>query len=436
MAHQKSTVGTPLKLSCGLVLKNRLVKTAMSEKMAVGGKPTSAHGRLYAKWAQGGWAALITGNIMVDDRYTGGEGDVAVPSTAAWREETLHTWTAWAQAGAKDGCHMIAQLNHPGRQSPAGAGKRSWFAKTIAPSAIPLNLGDTCIARVASAIVFGTPREMTQADIDDIVAKFASAAHLAAQAGFQGVEIHAGHGFLLSQFLSSTSNRRQDAYGGTPEKRARLVLEVIRAVRTQVPAPSFCIGVKINTADFQANPYAYQDMLCQIALLRDEKVDYVNLSGGTYEDPTMLSTTHSEPPSSSPSAPSGSSKSNEDSASATRKPRDAFFLQASKDVRVQFPDLPIILTGGFRSSTGINTALEDGACSAVGIGRPAVKYPDLPNKILGLHSFSGGISVDGGKDEHFEVESAPGGSGMLAKMIRSVGAGAESKYWAEVMRRI
>ncbi|KAL5592411.1 hypothetical protein FOBRF1_013437 [Fusarium oxysporum] len=360
---------------------------------------------MYRTWAEGGWAALITGNISVDDAYLGTVGDVALSKTNM--AVTLEKWSAWAQAAQGHNCHMIVQLSHPGRQSPLGAGKKSFFAKNIAPSAIPLNLGDNLIARCASAVVFGTPRAMTQDDIDNVIAGFVSAANIAFRAGFQGVEVHAGHGFLLSQFLSSSSNKRQDQFGGSPEKRAEIVLRIIRAIRDQVPA-TFCVGVKINTAAVR-DTTEYSDMIRQIDLIRGEKIDYINLSGGDFEDPKMFFASQSISPTETPG----------------RATQDAFFLQASRDISSKFPDLILILTGGFRSQAAIHAALESGACSMVGIGRPAIKYPDLPNKALSEKP----------TQVKFDIETAPS-PGWIGTKIRSARAGAEVKYWASALQRL
>ncbi|KAG5818888.1 hypothetical protein H9Q74_001588 [Fusarium xylarioides] len=322
--------GNKLRLPYGLVLKNRLVKSAISEKLAIDNLPVPSHLRMYRTWAEGGWAALITGNITVDDAYLGTIGDVALSETNM--AMALEKWSAWAQVAQGHNCHMIAQLSHPGRQSPIGAGKKRFFAKNIAPSAIPLNLGDNLIACCASAVVFGTPRAMTQNDIDQVIAAFASAAKMAFRAGFQGVEIHAGH------------------------------------VR--------------DTKEYDA-------MIRQISLIKDEKIDYINLSGGSFEDPKvglpfvmgdqgiiyfMQPQMFFASQSISPTATLGCAT------------QDPFFLQASHDISSKFSDLILILTGGFRSRAAVHSALESGACSIVGIGRPAIKYPDLPNQAFSQES--------------------------------------------------
>ncbi|KAL5592129.1 hypothetical protein FOVSG1_011018 [Fusarium oxysporum f. sp. vasinfectum] len=402
-----SAANSQLRLRCGLVLKNRLVKTGMSEKMAQSLLPSANHRALYKRWAQGGWAALITGNIKVSDQYLGSNEDVAVTGTTS---NLLKSWSQWTAVTKNQNCHMIAQLNHPGRQSSIGAGKRSIFAKTIAPSAIPIHLGDNTVAKLIRMLVFGTPRAMTRHEIDVVIAQFTEAARLAYQAGFQGVEVHAAHGFLLSQFMSSNSNQRDDEFGGSTDKRVELVLRIIRSIRKEVPK-SFCVGVKINSADFKDEEGMAQ-MLRQIELIQQEEIDYINLSGGSFEDPQMMSTNSSLQPSSTRS----------------RSIREGFFLRTSEEIRRRFPDLTLLVTGGFRSRNGIAGALDSNACDLIGLGRPAVKYPELPSQIM----FSKGIN-DG--EARFDVESAPGG-GWLASKVRSVGAGAETQYWVAAMNNL
>ncbi|KAI7759776.1 hypothetical protein LZL87_009099 [Fusarium oxysporum] len=384
MSTLNSAANSSLRLRCGLVLKNRLVKTGMSEKMAENLMPSSNHKKVYKRWAQGGWAALITGNIMVSDQYLGSNEDVAVTGTTS---NLLKSWSQWTVVTKNQNCHMIAQF------------------------AVPINLGDNAVANLIRMLIFGTPRAMTRHDIDVVIAQFTQAARLAYQAGFQGVEVHAAHGFLLSQFMSSSSNQRDDEFGGSTEKRVELVLRVIRSIRKEVPK-SFCVGVKINSADFKDEEGMAQ-MLRQIELIQQEEIDYINLSGGSFEDPQMMSTNSSLPPSST--RPRSSI-------------REGFFLRTSEEIRRRFPDLTLLVTGGFRSRNGIAGALNSNACDLIGLGRPAVKYPELPRQIM----FNEGISNG---EARFDVESAPGG-GWLASKVRSVGAGAETQYWVAAMNKL
>lgn len=223
---------------------------------------------------------MYSGNVQVDRTYLGDPRDVTVDLSR--RTELLSKWKTWASTCKRNDTPIIMQINHPGRQSPAGAGTRSFIAKNLAPSAIPLNMGQGLIAKFASAVVFGTPREMNQTDIDLVVQQFVECSLLAAEAGFHGVEIHAAHGYLLTQFLSTETNQRTDEYGGSPEKRAKIVIDIIKAVRTATPE-GFCVGVKLNSVDHQS-PEALEGCISQLKMIYEAGVDFIEISGGSYED--------------------------------------------------------------------------------------------------------------------------------------------------------
>ncbi|KAF5989161.1 NADH oxidase [Fusarium bulbicola] len=412
---------TQLRLRCGLVLKNRLVKTAMSEKMAQNLLPSAYHRALYKRWAEGGWAALITGEFceklspyakkLALTRMRKHHGFGPVSRQQSRRRSHRNRIELAEELVRVDSFYQGSELSYDCSISPIGAGKRSIFSKTIAPRAIPINLGDDAVAKLIRMLVFGTPRAMTRHDIDVLIAQFTQAAHLAYQAGFQGVEVHAAHGFLLSQFMSPNSNKRDDEFGGSTDKRVELVLRIIRSIRKEVPKTS-CVGVKINSADFKDEEGMAQ-MLRQIELIQQEEIDYINLSGGSFQDPQMMSTKSSLQPSSTRSRSSI---------------REGFFLRTSQEIRRRFPDLTLLVTGEFRSRKGIAGALGSNACDLIGLGRPAVKYPELPSKIV----FNEDVSDD---EARFDVESAPAG-GWLASKVRSVGAGVETKYWVTAMSNL
>ena len=287
MVDEKLKLAEPLTLACGLTFPNRVVKAALAEGWAdKKSLPTKDLVDTYGLWAEGGWGMVLTGNMQVDVRHLGTPGDTSI-SDKIPREELLASWKNWAKKASGPGTPVVMQLNHPGRQSPAGAGSRGFFEKSLAPSPIPLKVGDGIIPRVAAAILFGTPKEMTKADIDDVVSQFADASALAAEAGFAGVEIHAAHGYLLSQFLSPKINHRQDEYGVTPQGRAKIVVEIVQAIRKAVAAyPTFCVGIKLNSADV-GNSQQLQECIEQFKDIRDAGVDFLEISGGTYEDPIV-----------------------------------------------------------------------------------------------------------------------------------------------------
>nr|HRD10771.1 NADH:flavin oxidoreductase [Mycobacterium sp.] len=257
----------PLTLPCGLVLPNRIMKASMSEALAESGHAPGARlEQLYRTWSHGGYGLLISGNVMVDGAQLGEPGNVVIED-----ERDLDALTRWAKSAHDGGVPIWAQLNHPGRQSnPLAIGHTP-----VAPSAVPLNLpGST------------TPRELTAAEIEDIIDRFATAAAVCETAGFDGIQIHAAHGYLVTQFLSPLSNLRTDEWGGDPVRRMRFLLEIVRRIRARV-SPGFAVGVKLNSADFQRGGFSEEESRDVVAALAGEGIDLLEISGGNYESPAM-----------------------------------------------------------------------------------------------------------------------------------------------------
>lgn len=146
-------------------------------------------------------------------------------------------------------------------------------------------MGHGLIPKAISAIAFGKPRELGTAEIQAITQQFARAARLAYRSGFAGVEIHAAHGYLIDAFLTERTNRRSDAYGGSAEKRARFLIEIITAIRSEVPG-SFCVGITINSVD-SAFPEVLADRIRQLELVASAGADFIEISGGTFENPLV-----------------------------------------------------------------------------------------------------------------------------------------------------
>jgi 2,4-dienoyl-CoA reductase-like NADH-dependent reductase (Old Yellow Enzyme family) len=214
-----TSVNDPLLLPCGQVLPTRIMKAAMSE--ALGDKanaPDERLERLYTTWSQGGYGLLITGNVMVDRTQLGEPGNVVIED-----ERDLATLTRWAKSTHDAGVPIWVQLNHPGRQSNLLALGHT----PVAPSAVALNLPGA-----------PTPRELTPQEIENIIERFANAAAVCETAGFDGVQVHAAHGYLITQFLSPLTNLREDAWGGDPQRRMRFLIEVVRRIRARVRLPS------------------------------------------------------------------------------------------------------------------------------------------------------------------------------------------------------
>ncbi|MFN5041669.1 MAG: NADH:flavin oxidoreductase/NADH oxidase family protein, partial [Bradyrhizobium sp.] len=260
----------PLTLPNGSSIPNRIAKAAMEENMADARHfPSAELLRLYQAWADGGAGLIITGNVMIDRHAMTGPGGVVLEDGTE-----LEPFRNWARIGRARGAQIWMQLNHPGRQMMKNLGQQ-----TLAPSAVALDLGK-------HSNLFAMPRAMTEQDIDEVIGRFVSAARLAERAGFSGVQIHAAHGYLLSQFLSPLTNRRTDGWGGPLENRARLLIETVKAVRASV-SPGFSVAVKLNSADFQRGGFDAADAKSVVEMLNALSVDLVELSGGSYEAPAM-----------------------------------------------------------------------------------------------------------------------------------------------------
>ncbi|EPE26747.1 FMN-linked oxidoreductase [Glarea lozoyensis ATCC 20868] len=357
-----------LVLPSGLRLPNRMSKAAMAEGLAATTHdPNQKIRKAYREWAKGGWGMILTGNVQVSDDYLGAPQDIDVPAQNT--DELQAAWREWATECQASGTPTIVQLNHPGRQSPAGAGKKSFFTKNLAPSPIGLNFGPGILAKVASKVLFGTPKEMTVQDIKLVIDQFVEGAKRSYDAGFKGVELHAAHGYLLAQFHSPATNRRTDEFGGSAHKRVEISLRIIRRIRA-VTSPNFSISIKFNSADAATDKT--EDVLEQIRLLVDAGIDFLEISGGTYENPLMM-------------GDDGVAKqdmSEDKPMKASTIKRESFFLEFAQTVRKSFPGLVLMVTGGFRTRTGMEGALQSGACDIVGVGRPAAVYPDFPTKII------------------------------------------------------
>ncbi|MFT3660106.1 MAG: NADH:flavin oxidoreductase/NADH oxidase family protein [Gordonia sp. (in: high G+C Gram-positive bacteria)] len=338
-AQTASPVFEPFTLPNGTVLGNRIAKAAMEENMAIAGQlPGRALFRLYERWSRGGAGLLITGNVMVHAQALTGPAGVVLD-----RQAPLEPFREWARAAKSGGARVWMQINHPGRQVGSDMPGVAW-----APSAIGVDVG-------RNSGRFATPVAMTAAQIEETVERFATTARRAEEAGFDGVEIHAAHGYLLSQFLSPRANRRDDEWGGDLAGRARLLLETVRAVRRSV-APEFAVAVKLNSADFQRGGFGADDAAAVIEMLAPLGVDVVELSGGSYEAPAMTGQAGDE----------------------RTRAREAYFLTLAEELAATSP-LPLMLTGGVVRRPVAEEVLA-GGIALVGMGSALAVDPELPNR--------------------------------------------------------
>jgi 2,4-dienoyl-CoA reductase-like NADH-dependent reductase (Old Yellow Enzyme family) len=342
-----STIALPMTLKNGRQIKNRLFKSAMSEQLGLHNRdPSAALINLYQQWAVGGCGLLVSGNIMVDRNHIGEPRNVVLDEAS-----DLAVFSEWATAGSGNNTEFWAQLNHPGKQSPSFVNRQP-----IAPSAISLGLG--------LEKVFLTPKAMTEEEILYTIGRYANAAALAKKAGFTGVQIHGAHGYLVSQFLSPRHNQRDDQWGGSLENRMRFALAVYHAIRDAVGA-DFPVAIKLNSADFMDGGFTEDDSMQVVQALATAGIDLIEVSGGTYESPEMA----------------------QETAKASTRKREAFFMDYAEKIRA-LVDVPLVVTGGFRSTRGMNEALATGALDMIGIARPMAIDPNVPNQALASADFA------------------------------------------------
>ncbi len=326
----------PFTFANGKIAKNRFFKSAMEEQLAKHNQPTAQLVRLYDTWAKGGTGVLVTGNVMVAENGKGSINDVVITD-----EHSMDTLKAWAKAGTLNDTLLIKKINHAGKQSP-----KVINSVPVAPSAVALQGMDGFI---------NPPRELADNEIEMLIRQFAHTAQMAEKAGFSGVQIHGAHGYLISQFLSPHHNRRTDKWGGSLENRMRFLVEIYQAIRAVVQ-PEFLVGLKLNSADFQKGGFDESDSIQVVQKMSELGIDFIEISGGNYESPEMLS------------------------AKASTQKREAFFLDYAEKARA-VSQVPLIITGGFRSEQAMNDALQSGHLDLVGVARPLALMPNLPKQI-------------------------------------------------------
>ena len=338
----------PLELPCGVVLKNRLAKSAMSDSLADGeGNPTEAQIRLYERWAEGGVAVSFIGEVQGDPRFPEKPGNLVLGPHS--NQQALQSLT---RRSVIEGAHLWPQLGH------AGALSHLPISQPKGPSPLDVE-GLQCAG-------------LSIDEIDELPGMYAKTALHAKTVGFSGVHIHAGHGFLLSQFLSPLFNHRRDRYGGAIEARCRIVLEVISAVR-QAVGPSFPIGIRINSTDLLAGGLTKDDALEVVRLLDQTSIDLIDISGGTYFPGAKAS-----------------------SEGSSRGPNFLDFARRAREVT----KIPLMLTGGFKRRDQAIDAIASGAVDIVGVARAMVLNPCLAKTWL---------SAGGGDPDFPRFEFTPPG---------------------------
>jgi 2,4-dienoyl-CoA reductase-like NADH-dependent reductase (Old Yellow Enzyme family) len=347
-----SPLGQPLEFPVSKrVAINRFLNGAMSEGLATyhetdlsaRGIPGKDLAQLYGKWGEGKWGQLLTGNVMIDPGHLEAPGNMIVPVDAPFEGERFEGFKAIATAGKAHGSLIVPQVSHPGRQVPDNVQKH------------PISASDMQLITPAMGRTYAKPRAATKEDIEGVIKGFTHAAVYLEKAGFDGIQLHGAHGYLLAQFLSPTTNKRTDQYGGSLENRMRLILEIAASIKAQV-SPSFVLGIKVNSVEFQEEGFTPEEAILLCQALEKAGFDYVETSGGTYESNGFVHKKES-----------------------TRK-REAYFIEFSEQIAKSVSSLKVYTTGGFKTVDGMVKALE--SVHGVGIGRAACQDPDLPKLIL------------------------------------------------------
>jgi 2,4-dienoyl-CoA reductase-like NADH-dependent reductase (Old Yellow Enzyme family) len=326
----------------GSILSNRIAKSAMSENLSNKyNEPTPILIEVYKKWAQSGAGLLITGNIMIDSKAIGEPRNVVVEN-----RKNFEMLKQWAESVKGTNTHLWAQINHPGRQA-----MRQINSDLKAPSAVPLK----SVGRKDATKK--TPIALNEIQILAIIEAFGNTAIILKDAGFSGIQIHGAHGYLISQFLSPYSNVRSDKWGGSLENRARFVIEVYRKIRARVGS-SFPIGIKLNSADFQKGGFSEEESMEVVKILSKEGIDLIEISGGTYEAPAMM----------------GKRK-------KSTIIREVYFMDYIEKAR-KITNTPLMLTGGFRTTSVMKDAIASNQLDVIGIARPFAVYPNIGNEIF------------------------------------------------------
>ncbi|KIJ36725.1 hypothetical protein M422DRAFT_260818 [Sphaerobolus stellatus SS14] len=328
-----------------------------------GGPPNRYHNALYSKWAPGGWGMIITGNFQVSPYHLSLGRDIIIPSISP---ENLAPFKVLVSSmrgcqgfegkgDGKNGSLCIVQLSHTGRQSPRIIGGRlGTTRRPAAPSSRRLgeDTAEGFIAKFAYALGFQIPHALEEEEVKDVIEEFLRGAKFVHEAGFDGVQLHAAHGYLISQFLSPKLNNRNDSYGD----RLLLLQQIIIRIRQELPS-NFIIGVKLNAGDYTAGDMTEDEAMGHIRRLCGLSLDFIEISGGNYENPLF----------------------------SRLSPREAFFAPFSRKVIQEISTITqkplILLTGGLRTPLQLSGAILNNHADLLGIGRLSILCPDLPRQL-------------------------------------------------------
>ncbi|PSN63342.1 NADH oxidase [Corynespora cassiicola Philippines] len=329
---------------------NRFLKSAMTERLSSWdpvdlpkrGVPSQELINVYRHWGAGGTGLHVSGNIMIEYDHLEAAGNPIIPRDAEFSGPRFEAFKEMAIAAKKHGALFIGQVSHPGRQVEDRIQKN------------PISASDLQVTGV-QGMSFAKPHAATQEEINNIIEGFAHAAEYLEKAGYDGIQLHGAHGYLLAQFLSQRTNLRTDAYGGDLTNRSRIVTEIAAAIRARV-SPSFILSIKMNSVEWQDKGINPEEARELVKILEANRFDFVELSGGTYESNGFVHKKES-----------------------TRK-REAFFLEFADAIVPELKQTKAYVTGGFRTVAAMVDALK--TVDGIGLARPLCAEPRLVNDIL------------------------------------------------------
>ena len=332
---------------------NRFLKAAMTERLSTWdpndfskrGIPTPQLIKVYQRWGEGALGLILTGNTMIFPDQLEAPGNPIIPADAPFEGERFEAFKEMGAQAKKHGCLCVGQISHPGRQTPQ-------FLQPNPVSASDIKLDQRM------GMEFAKPHPASAAEIEHIKAAFVHSAEYLHKAGYDGIELHGAHGYLLAQFLSSTTNQRTDEYGGNLANRSRIIVEIGRAIREKLPAEStgFMLGLKVNSVEFQEGGFSAEECRDLCRSLEAEGFDFVELSGGTYQE---LAFSHRR---------------------ESTKKREAFFLEFADTITPVLDSTKVYVTGGFRTAGAMVQALK--SIDGVGLARPVCQEFDFAKNIL------------------------------------------------------
>jgi len=331
--------------------QNRFLKGAMTERLSswdatnleARGVPSKNLINVYRRWGEGEFGIILTGNIMIEYDHLEAAGNPIIPRGSKYEGERFEGFKELATQSKKHGSLIVGQVSHPGRQVADNIQKN------------PLSASDVQLEGNVMGMTFAKPRAATAEDIENIIEGFAHAAEYLDKAGYDGIQLHGAHGYLLAQFLSPSTNKRTDKYGGSLENRARLITDIGQQVRKRT-SKSFVLGIKLNSVEFQEKGFDTAEAATLCKLLEDNSFDFVELSGGTYE---KLAFGHQR---------------------ESTKKREAFFLEFAEKITPSLSKTRTYVTGGFKTASAMVDALA--TVDGVGLARPVCLEPELPRQII------------------------------------------------------